>query len=559
MQQPAVRSKPEGQAEGGATHAIGLLAGILLIAAVAFAFLPGIASVPPVDRDEPRYTQATKQMMETGDYVRIRFQDEPRHKKPIGIHWLQAASASLAGGAGAPLVAYRVPSLLGAIAAVLLTVWLTRAFLPLPASLAVGALFGATIILGVEARLAKTDAVLLASVLAAQGALARLWLARTKSLAMPLVFWGALSVGILVKGPVAPMVLALTVATLAILDGRGVLWRLRPLLGAAIVAALCLPWFVAIYAATDGAFYSAALGKDFLGKAATGQEGHGAPPLTHAALFLVVAWPLSAFAIPALWGIWRRRGSVFLFAFAWVVPAWIVFELVPTKLPHYTLPLVPGIALATLAALEIATPARIARIVGAVLLAAVPVAALAALPVLAVLLGRSFPQGLGVPLAIPAVLLALASLAALLTSVRVLRRELLLSRGVLAPAIASAVIAQATIWGLLLPSIGPVWLSPRLVAAVETASSCASPRLISVGFNEPSLVFLAGTDTLLAKPEEAVAAASGCVVLAVRDRDLAAVEDAAQKTSTALRPVGEVEGFNISKGDALTIHLFVPG
>ena len=78
--------------------------------------LPGFFVIPPVDRDESRYAQASRQMMETGDLVEIRFQDEARNKKPAGIYWMQVASASLLGGPDeAPIWAYRIPSLLGAI------------------------------------------------------------------------------------------------------------------------------------------------------------------------------------------------------------------------------------------------------------------------------------------------------------------------------------------------------------------------------------------------------------------------------------------------------------
>src|SRR4029079_13997185 len=95
----------------------------LMILAVV-SFLPGIAGIPPVDRDEARFAQSTKQMLETSNYVDIRFQEGTRYKKPIGIYWLQAALVKLTGqGAEAPLAAYRLPSLLGALAAVLLTYW----------------------------------------------------------------------------------------------------------------------------------------------------------------------------------------------------------------------------------------------------------------------------------------------------------------------------------------------------------------------------------------------------------------------------------------------------
>lgn len=535
---------------------------VLLLFALALAFLPGQASVPPIDRDEPRYTQATKQMVETGDYVRIRFQEAPRHKKPVGIHWLQALAVAASGaGADAPLWVYRLPSLAGAIAAMLLAAWTARAFLPAAPSLIAGALVGATVILGVQARLATTDAMLLASILAAQGALARLWLGR-RGWPTVLLFWGALAVAILVKGPIAPMVLALTVLALGIVRGFAFVKRLRPLVGALFAAAIALPWFLAIYAATDGAFFTAAIGKDFLGKAATGQEGHWAPPFTHLALFFVISWPLAPLALAAAADVWRRRDPAILFAAAWVVPSWIVFELVPTKLPHYTLPLVPGIALAAVATLESATVPRVLRVLSGVLMVLVPLGALLAVPALAAALtpGETrLAALLGWPVIAPVLLLAAALGAALAAALAIWRGAAMLSAPVVAPALAAAAISGATVWGLALPALSPVWLSPRIVAAAERVAPCADPRLVSVGYNEPSLVFLAGTETALVGPAEAVAAATGCAVIVSRARDTGAVLEAAETSGRPLRLAARVEGFNISKGDWLTLSLFVPG
>jgi hypothetical protein len=63
-------------------------------------FLPGFFTIPPIDRDEARFAQATKQMVETGDFVDIRFQDEVRYKKPVGIYWMQAAVVETAEALG---------------------------------------------------------------------------------------------------------------------------------------------------------------------------------------------------------------------------------------------------------------------------------------------------------------------------------------------------------------------------------------------------------------------------------------------------------------------------
>ena len=64
-----------------------------LIILIILALFSGQYSIPPIDRDEARFAQASSQMIQSGDYVNIKFQDEIRAKKPIGIYWLQAFSA----------------------------------------------------------------------------------------------------------------------------------------------------------------------------------------------------------------------------------------------------------------------------------------------------------------------------------------------------------------------------------------------------------------------------------------------------------------------------------
>ncbi|HZZ30946.1 MAG TPA: glycosyltransferase family 39 protein, partial [Phenylobacterium sp.] len=99
--------------------------GPALAALIAFlAGLPGLIAVPPLDRDEARFAQATAQMLESGDFTVIRYQEEPRFKKPVGIHWLQAASVSLfSNPEDREIWAYRIPSLLGAMLAAAACAW----------------------------------------------------------------------------------------------------------------------------------------------------------------------------------------------------------------------------------------------------------------------------------------------------------------------------------------------------------------------------------------------------------------------------------------------------
>src|SRR5256884_1692574 len=262
-------------------------------------FLPGFFSIPPIDRDETRFAQATKQMVETGDFVDIRFQDDVRYKKPVGVYWLQALAVETASALGLPraqvrIWLYRIPSLVGAIGAVLLTYWTALAFVTRRGAILAGLILCSSMLLGVEARLAKTDAMLLLTVVAAMGALARVYLSWQRGedpehppWSWPAIFWTALSGGVLLKGPLILMFVALTIVTLAILDrGAAWLWRLRPVWGLMWTLVLVLPWFVAIFWRAGETFFTDSTGGGKFSKPAA-QESHGPPPGLHLLLFWV--------------------------------------------------------------------------------------------------------------------------------------------------------------------------------------------------------------------------------------------------------------------------------
>ena len=183
------------------------------------AFLPGLFSIPPIDRDEARYAQATKQMMETGDYIDIRFQNQPRYLQPAGIYWLHVAAARLTGtGVNAPIWVHRLPSVAGATLAVLLTYWVALTVAGETAAFVAAFFMAASVLLGFEARDGKIDAVLLTTILGAMGFLARAYLGQPLTRAQAALFWVALAAGIMLKGPLILLVVGLTALTLSLLD-----------------------------------------------------------------------------------------------------------------------------------------------------------------------------------------------------------------------------------------------------------------------------------------------------------------------------------------------------
>ena len=312
--------------------------------------MSGLASMPPLDRDEPRFVQATKQMVESGDYVDIRFQDASRYKKPIGIYWLQSAAVALSGkGAAAPIWVYRLVSMLGIAIAVAGIAWTGTRLFGTGAGLAAGLVMAAIFATAFEGRDAKTDAMLLACCVAAQGALAQIYLAsrRSEPVAGHLwwIFWIAQGAAILIKGPIAPLLSALTIATLFAFerDGRW-LGKLEVGRGLLLVLLIVLPWLALITWKSHGAFLQQAVGKDMLGKVAQGEESHGLPPGFYMLTYSLFMWPFGLIAVGAgLQALNRLRDDPRLrFCLAWYIPFWLVFELIPTKLPHYVLPAYPG-------------------------------------------------------------------------------------------------------------------------------------------------------------------------------------------------------------------------
>jgi 4-amino-4-deoxy-L-arabinose transferase-like glycosyltransferase len=521
-------------------------------------YLPGFVSLPVTDRDEARYAQATTQMLETGDFIDIRFQDDPRYKKPVGIYWLQSASAAVFGDiTQREIWTYRLPSLMGAILAVLATWWAARPIFGRRAALVAAALFAGCVGMAIESRIAKTDAVLILCVVLAQGALMRLYLfgwPRANTLALAALFWVALGAGILIKGPVAPAIAVLTILALAIFDrNRSWLRGLHAPWGIPLLLTVTLPWFIAIGVISEGAFFASSFGEDFTQKLKSGQEAHWGPPGYYFLLFWWTFWPAALVATggAAIW-LWRNRVQRrALFLLAWIVPYWLIIEAVPTKLPHYSYPVYPAIALAAAWVLLNGT------MHGAVRMRTYKQAAALWLFV-GVLQVAVFAGALWlfeVPPTITAVLLAAAF--AVLAPLAALAAWRGAFHAGIALALASAVVLYAGLIGEVLPRLKPIWISERITEMHQAVAPCHEGPVALSGYREPSAIFHLGTGTRLLGGEEVgpwLRAGEGRLAF-VTDRsarrggfDPAAAGEA--------RPIACFTGFNMNGGDVLRIRLY---
>lgn len=511
-------------------------------------WLPGFFTLPPTDRDESRFAQASKQMLETGDYVRIMNGTEPRNRKPIGIYWLQVPLAAAAHAVGVatqnPIWPYRLPSLLGGLGSVLAVFGFGQALVGRRAALLAAGMLAASMVLVVETHLAKTDAALLCSTTVAMGFLSRAYIAPGSMSRMGAgLFWLAIGAGVLLKGPIAPMVVAVATASLVVLDRKaGWLRALRPGWGVALMFAVVAPWFIAIGMATHGAFFHDAIAGDLANKLSHGDDAHGAPPGLHLLLMPLLVFPstlLVLLGLPAAW--MARREPAVRFLLAWLVPCWVIFEVVPTKLPHYTLPLYPALCL--LGAWACVTEGR--AVCAWWRRTAQTVTVLAALCVVVGSLAVAWIAG--EPWMAAPTIVAAATLGWIACS----------PRGAIT-ALAAMPVLTAALLGWQVPRAEALWLAPRAEQAMQAAGLEGS-RLGSVGFHEPSLVFLAGTQTDLLPTGEAgaQALATGEVgALLVAERDEAAFAAAAAQRGLVSVRVGLIEGFNYSRGRFTALGLY---
>lgn len=525
----------------------------------------GLASMPPVDRDEPRFVQATKQMVETGDYVDIRFQDASRYQKPIGIYWLQSAAVMLSGeGAEAPIWVYRTVSALGIAIAVLAIVWTGTNLFGANAGIAAGLVMAAIFATAFEGRDAKTDAMLLACCVAAQGALAQIYLAsrRNEPVAGHLwwIFWIAQGAAILIKGPIAPLLSALTIAVLFAFerDGRW-LAKLKVGRGLALVVLIVLPWLALITWKSHGAFLQQAVGKDMLGKVASGEESHGLPPGFYMLTYSLFMWPFGLIAVGAgLQALNRLRDDPRLrFCLAWYIPFWLVFELIPTKLPHYVLPAYPGMALLigwllTLSPQDANAPLRrwqswlwwstaFGLVVVSLGLAVVCVGA-------PIYLTGTFSWW-----SIP------AAAAALGAGYFAFSRRLQVPLRRIAAVAVCAGITYALLFSVIAPSLKPIWLSPAIEAAVRANRPCDTTVLASAGYHEPSLVFLVGTKTVLTDVDGVarhLLADPACALALAQVGDEQKLNGLLAAQGKSASRVAQIDGLNYSSGDKLSLGLY---
>lgn len=345
---------------------------VLILFAAAVVYLAGNARMALFDRDEPRYAQCSRQMLQSGDWVVPRIYDGLRTQKPPLIYWCQAAAMTLFGSEGnAGAFAARVPSVLAMLLTLsLLAVVLHRHDGPEQAMWTVFVLASSAMAI-IAAKICLTDSVLILFITVSQLCVYAIWRGDRswKTIVLLAVMIG---LGGLTKGPFILGILEMTAIALWILNffekrrrRRDLLaqslttvepppkpaaepasWLLRlaqTLVATLIVVAIAAPWLILVHHRAPE--FLPRILAEARQHSLHGKEGHTFPPGYHLAMVWPMFMPWSLLLpLAMVVAFQNRRLPEIRFALAAVLGPWVMVELMGTKLPHYFLPAYPALA-----------------------------------------------------------------------------------------------------------------------------------------------------------------------------------------------------------------------
>lgn len=331
--------EPDGTASGAwhadlrpGRHRVPALA---LALAIFFAFFVNLGNAPLFDRDEGAFSEATREMVESGNYVSTTLNGEPRYDKPILTYYFQAVGVAILGWNEWGL---RIHSALAATLWVLLVWCFARETWDETTGWLAGIITATSLWVMVIGRAATADALLNLFLVLSLFDLFRFWKSRRKGPLYRLFFWSAL--GFLTKGPVAVAVPVATGFLLALVRGglaRYVKAIFNPV-GWLLFLVVAGPWYAAVYARDGQAFVQGFFLRHNLNRFADTMEGHGGALYYFVLMAPVLVLPYTSLLFKTLGKIRSAlRTDVELFLWLWFGFVFVFFSVSSTQLPHYLL------------------------------------------------------------------------------------------------------------------------------------------------------------------------------------------------------------------------------
>ncbi|MGE5213014.1 MAG: ArnT family glycosyltransferase [Nitrospirota bacterium] len=336
---------------------------ILFFGCVLFHIL-GTWSLPLIDRDEPRFAEASREMIQRGNYIVPYFNNQLRLDKPPLTYWAQVASYHLFGEND---FAARFPSAVAAAGTALLIFLWGRRVGGEKLAWCAAIIFTLSLQTFVHAKAAVADMWLVLFVTLAHWAGFELIQRGTPNAQRPtsnsessnqtsnikhqtsiwwLTFYISLALGFLAKGPIAWVPLLTVASTIFYAPNLHLARRFKFVRGILLMLAIIAAWGIPALVWTNGEFLRIGIGRHVIRRSLGAMEGHGWNSLGGYVLLLpfyfvtvfVSFFPWSIKLPSLVKKLWNNRDNIDRYLFSGVAIIFIIFSLIKTKLPHYTLP-----------------------------------------------------------------------------------------------------------------------------------------------------------------------------------------------------------------------------
>ena len=369
---------------------------VVALVCLALALLaPALGTLPLLDRDEPRFAQAAREMLERPDFIVPYFNGDYRFDKPPLIYWMMMPGYALA---GVREWTARLPAVACAAALAVLVYLAGRRLFSAKTGLLAAVMTLTHLQMMLHGRASVADMPMILAVFASQWALFELVRpdAGAPSSRWFWMLYGSLGIGFLAKGPIALLIPALTLPLFWLLTGRPALaWRrLRAGPGLLLALAIVAAWGLPALVRTHGEFLQVGIGRHVVERGMKPLEGHSAWPVFYFLVAPASLFPWSALLPAGLRTLGTRGDARLRFLLAWVIVTYAIFTPYATKLPHYVFPCFPAIFLAVAEAWQRGWPATRLDRVWAAAIAGLAVVLVVALAGAAVYATRSAAIGL---------------------------------------------------------------------------------------------------------------------------------------------------------------------
>jgi len=326
-------------AESRAASAAIAVAGLIILSALLF--FPGIGAAPLLDRDEPAYAEAAREMLARHDWIVTRFNGQPWFDKPPLVYWAVMASYSLL---GVNETAARLPVALFGIAGVLATYWIGTRLRGRRLGLLAGGILATSIFYFGPARATLLDVPFTACFTLAMGALAAA-VQQPDRIRWKLLAGAALGLCVLAKSPSAVLLFGAVLVAYGLLKRAPLRLRAAGWVCAVIpLLAAAGPWYVAMYLRFGSTFLSEFLLAGNLGRFMAAEHTRSATPIYYLPIVVIGFLPWTAMLPGAIRSAWRR-GHEAVIPLLWAGLSLLFFSASQSKLPGYILPIFPALAL----------------------------------------------------------------------------------------------------------------------------------------------------------------------------------------------------------------------